>query len=224
MTALRDQFGDVRGISAATHEGVRDVVMSVWHAIAAAPLPQVVAPQAVHIELRGAHPFTVERSPEGDFVVTGERVERLAAMTDFNSDEALARFERTLAKMGVEKRLIELGRGRRGYCAHRTVRVYVLMKIGVFGGTFDPIHNAHLFVAESARVLEGLDRVLFVPNGNGKHRERPQADAAHRCAMLLGAIETNSAFASMKPTSVQAAAVTPQTFCRCCIGNIRRHR
>jgi nicotinate-nucleotide adenylyltransferase len=69
------------------------------------------------------------------------------------------------------------------------------MKIGIFGGTFDPVHNAHLFVAESARVLEGLDRVLFVPNGNARHRDRPQTDAAHRCAMLLGAIETNRAFA-----------------------------
>ena len=40
------------------------------------------------------------------------------------------------------------------------------MKLGIFGGTFDPIHNAHLFVAESARLLEALDRVLFVPTRN----------------------------------------------------------
>ena len=37
------------------------------------------------------------------------------------------------------------------------------MRLGIFGGTFDPIHNAHLFLAESARLLENLDRVLFVP-------------------------------------------------------------
>jgi nicotinate-nucleotide adenylyltransferase len=69
------------------------------------------------------------------------------------------------------------------------------MRIGVFGGTFDPPHNAHLFVAESARLLERLDRVLFVPTGNHHYRNKPQADAAHRCAMILGAIEGNSAFA-----------------------------
>lgn len=69
------------------------------------------------------------------------------------------------------------------------------MKVGVFGGTFDPIHNAHCFVAESARLLERLDRVLFVPTGSHHYRNKAQADAAHRCAMILGAIENNDAFA-----------------------------
>jgi nicotinate-nucleotide adenylyltransferase len=69
------------------------------------------------------------------------------------------------------------------------------MRIGVFGGTFDPIHNAHCFVAESARLLERLDGVLFVPTGNNHYRDKPHADAAHRCAMILAAIEGNDAFA-----------------------------
>jgi len=68
------------------------------------------------------------------------------------------------------------------------------MKVGVFGGTFDPVHNAHLFVAESARIIERLDRVLFVPTNNHHYRDKPQAGAAHRCAMILGAIESNAAF------------------------------
>ena len=69
------------------------------------------------------------------------------------------------------------------------------MRIGIFGGTFDPIHNAHCFVAESARTLERLERVLFVPTGNGHYRDKPQTSAPHRCAMILGAIESNPAFA-----------------------------
>lgn len=69
------------------------------------------------------------------------------------------------------------------------------MRIGIFGGTFDPLHNAHLFVAESARILERLDRVLFVPTDRQHYRERPQADAVHRCAMILGAIASNPGFA-----------------------------
>ena len=44
------------------------------------------------------------------------------------------------------------------------------MRLGIFGGTFDPIHNIHLFVAESARLMEGLDRVLFVPTNKVHYR------------------------------------------------------
>lgn len=69
------------------------------------------------------------------------------------------------------------------------------MKLGIFGGTFDPIHNAHLFVAESARRLEGLDRVLFVPTNHTHYRDGAQADSAHRCAMILGAVAGNHHFA-----------------------------
>ena len=68
------------------------------------------------------------------------------------------------------------------------------MRLGIFGGTFDPIHNAHLFVAESARLLEGLDRVLFVPTSNQHYRDKPEAAPEHRCAMILGAIASNRAF------------------------------
>jgi nicotinate-nucleotide adenylyltransferase len=69
------------------------------------------------------------------------------------------------------------------------------MRLGIFGGTFDPIHNVHLFVAESARLMEQLDRVLFVPTNNVHYRSKPQAQAEHRCAMILGAIDTNPYFA-----------------------------
>ncbi len=70
------------------------------------------------------------------------------------------------------------------------------MRLGIFGGTFDPVHNAHLFLAESARLLENLDRVLFVPTREKKHyRDDAQADVAHRRAMILAAIEGNAGFA-----------------------------
>lgn len=69
------------------------------------------------------------------------------------------------------------------------------MKLGIFGGTFDPVHNAHLFVAESARKLENLDRVLFVPTNLTHYREGALADADHRCAMIASAIAGNPDFA-----------------------------
>jgi GTP-binding protein len=109
LPELRNHFPNVRGISAATHDGVRELLLETWRAIESAPLPAVVAPQAVRIELRSPDAFGIERQEDGAFVVTGERVERLAAMTNFESDEGLARFERALGKMGVEKRLVELG-------------------------------------------------------------------------------------------------------------------
>ncbi len=43
-------------------------------------------------------------------------------------------------------------------------------RIGVMGGTFDPIHYGHLFIAEEARGSAGLDRVLFVPSGTPPHK------------------------------------------------------
>jgi GTPase len=105
---LRAEWPELRGISAATGEGVRELMNAVWHTIESIPRPVVATPDPVHILLRGDEPFEVNVE-DGVFVVSGERVERLAAMTDFDSDEALARFELVLNRMGVERRLRELG-------------------------------------------------------------------------------------------------------------------
>jgi GTPase len=106
---LRERFPETRGISAATNEGVKDLMYAIWRTIADAPMPEVVTPPPAHIELVPHDAFTVERERSGAFVVAGDRIERLAAMTDFESDEGLMRFERALAKIGVEKKLRELG-------------------------------------------------------------------------------------------------------------------
>lgn len=68
--------------------------------------------------------------------------------------------------------------------------------IGILGGTFDPIHVAHLAVAEEAREAIGLERLLFVPAGLPPHKpERPISPAHHRLAMVEAAIADNPAFA-----------------------------
>lgn len=69
------------------------------------------------------------------------------------------------------------------------------MKLGLLGGTFDPVHCAHLFIAEAARVELQLDRVLFLPTRLTHHREGAQASAQERLAMLRGAIASNAFFA-----------------------------
>jgi nicotinate-nucleotide adenylyltransferase len=68
--------------------------------------------------------------------------------------------------------------------------------IGVFGGTFDPIHHAHLAVAEAARDVLGLGQVLFVPAGQPPHKpESRLAPGEDRLAMVRAAIADNPAFA-----------------------------
>jgi nicotinate-nucleotide adenylyltransferase len=68
--------------------------------------------------------------------------------------------------------------------------------VGVFGGTFDPIHHGHLAVAEAARDALALEQVLFVPAGQPPHKpEAPEASAAARLAMVRLAIAGNPAFA-----------------------------
>lgn len=67
--------------------------------------------------------------------------------------------------------------------------------IGVFGGTFDPIHFGHLRLAEEMRGALGLSRVLFVPAGKPPHREAPRITATHRLEMVRRAIAGNPFFA-----------------------------
>ncbi|HKU68049.1 MAG TPA: GTPase ObgE [Candidatus Baltobacteraceae bacterium] len=108
LAELRAEFPEIRGISSATGEGVRDLVYAAWTQIQHAPIPEIVTPEPAKIHLRPSEPFTIHKLEEA-FVISGERVERLAAMTNFDSDEGLARFEQILAKMGVDKKLRELG-------------------------------------------------------------------------------------------------------------------
>jgi nicotinate-nucleotide adenylyltransferase len=66
---------------------------------------------------------------------------------------------------------------------------------GVFGGTFDPIHLAHLAVAEAARDDLGLADVTFIPAGQPPHKtDRVISPAADRLAMVEAAIADNPGF------------------------------
>jgi nicotinate-nucleotide adenylyltransferase len=54
------------------------------------------------------------------------------------------------------------------------------MRLGLMGGTFDPIHLGHLFIAEDVRVRLNLDRVLFIPNGTPPHKSGSGITSAQR--------------------------------------------
>src|SRR5579863_5599122 len=59
------------------------------------------------------------------------------------------------------------------------------MNIGLFGGTFDPVHRGHLALARAARERCNLSRILFVPADVPPHKQRqPLSVFAHRYAMI----------------------------------------
>ena len=68
------------------------------------------------------------------------------------------------------------------------------MQLGLFGGTFDPIHVGHLILAESCRETLGLDRVWFVVAGSPPHKAGGRTAVAHRVEMVRLAIAGNLGF------------------------------
>lgn len=70
-----------------------------------------------------------------------------------------------------------------------------LKKIGIMGGTFDPIHVGHLIMAEAAYENFELDKVLIMPSGNPPHKKNEVcATTRQRVAMTRLAIENNNHF------------------------------
>jgi nicotinate-nucleotide adenylyltransferase len=63
------------------------------------------------------------------------------------------------------------------------------MRIGVFGGTFDPVHNGHVIPIEAAAARFQLRRVLYVPARHSPHKNATPTDARHRVAMVALAIQ-----------------------------------
>src|SRR5580693_9490481 len=95
------------------------------------------------------------------------------------------------------------------------------MNIGLFGGTFDPIHRGHLTLARAARERYNLSRILFVPANVPPHKQRqPLLAFAHRYAMIALAtaqekdfapslLEAPEDFGSESPGKEKARAAKP---------------
>ena len=67
-------------------------------------------------------------------------------------------------------------------------------RVGLMGGTFDPIHFGHLVAAEYARQKFSLDKVVFIPSGQPPHKDYSVAGAEHRYLMTVMATATNPYF------------------------------
>ena len=70
-------------------------------------------------------------------------------------------------------------------------------KIGIMGGTFDPIHIGHLILGEKAYQQFGLEKIMFMPSGNPPHKQHREGRATdeQRVEMVRRAIEDNPHFA-----------------------------
>lgn len=68
------------------------------------------------------------------------------------------------------------------------------MKVGIFGGTFNPVHYGHLRAAEEVRENLGFNKILFIPSGKPPLKMREIAPARHRYEMLRIAVKGNPFF------------------------------
>jgi nicotinate-nucleotide adenylyltransferase len=82
------------------------------------------------------------------------------------------------------------------------------MRLGLFGGTFDPVHYGHLLLAESCREACGLDAVWFIPAAQPPHKQQqPLTPARQRIEMLELATGGNEAFL-VSPVEVERGGVS----------------
>jgi nicotinate-nucleotide adenylyltransferase len=65
-----------------------------------------------------------------------------------------------------------------------------MSRVGIFGGTFDPIHNGHLITAQSVKEIRNLDKIIFIPAYISPHKQHAKASSPeHRLNMLRMAID-----------------------------------
>ena len=79
-------------------------------------------------------------------------------------------------------------------------------KLGLFGGSFDPIHNGHLHIARAFADELALDSVIFLPAGEPYHKNATSASAAQRLAMVEAAIADDARFAASDADMVRDGA------------------
>jgi len=83
-----------------------------------------------------------------------------------------------------------------------------VQKIGIMGGTFNPIHLGHLVIAEEVRLKFNLDRVVFIPAGNPPHKDNKKLTASeHRYQMTILATVDNAYF-DVSPIEIERKGTT----------------
>ena len=110
LLRLQEQFGDqVIPISAAAGQGIENLVDRTWELLSQVPREETLTGEEVVVHrFEEEEPFTIEKI-NGVFEVKGKRIEKLVAMTNFDTDDGLLRFQRIIEKIGLEEALKEMG-------------------------------------------------------------------------------------------------------------------
>jgi GTPase len=107
---LEEQGYRVFEVSGATGQGIRELTYALQSALDQIPVPAAPAEQEViHYRAPAEEQWSVDEDQEGTYVVHGKGLERLVAMTDLNNEAGVRRLQRIMDKMGVVRRLRELG-------------------------------------------------------------------------------------------------------------------
>lgn len=116
LAAFRSQLQDdyqIFPVSAITRDGLNELLFSVADTLDTIPKDtkpiEEIEERVIYRYQKEKEPFQVTRDPDGAFVLSGERLEKLFKMTDFNRDEATRRFARQLRGMGVDEALRKKG-------------------------------------------------------------------------------------------------------------------
>jgi GTP-binding protein len=107
--ALKKLGHEAMSISAATHQGTRDVLNRAIQKLDALPPLEEVVELPVYQLDDNPLAFTITRINEGEYRVSGKRIERAVAMTYWDYDQAVTRFQRILETMGITAALEEKG-------------------------------------------------------------------------------------------------------------------
>lgn len=97
-------------ISALTGEGLHELMYKVYEILQDTPLPEPAKQnEAKHTVVTAEPEFTIEKAEEGVWRVTGEKVEKLVIMTNWNHDDSLRRLQNILTKIGLDAALLKAG-------------------------------------------------------------------------------------------------------------------
>jgi GTP-binding protein len=119
IAKLQEKFGDhLMMISAATGKGTQELMARAYQLLSSIPMEETVAGDEVVLRKFHDEPAFVIENIDGVFEVSGKRIEKLAAMTNFDTDEGLERFQRIINRMGLEDALRQ-----QGIQAGQTVRI-----------------------------------------------------------------------------------------------------